>query len=595
VRARLLRRYASQRPEVEGPAHRRLFELDRVDDAAAASVTGRDGVYEIQTGLLGGDRVGDVYAVLPVNAVAHDVGKEVAKLQVVAVHPVISQATLAGGAASLHVGAVAVPIIRTAPKHPVRVDVHEDAFDSVAAAVAATPTLFVANPSDPAPLASLKLTGDMLSVEDAGGPLLVGARFPEELTSVLKCIAGLGVARSLYSLLGEHGVHAREVEVELGVVYGGERRSIPPTGAALGLRDRVYISVKNRSDRPLWFHVLNVGLRGTISSQTSRQFPGGVRLEGSSEPFIVGGGEGIQLAWPDGLPRGTFPRTDTIVVFATTTSADLQSIETHALAPTRRTAGTPLETLVAQMRDGVDRSAAAVDGFFATRVSFELHPRDAAMGGLSFDIDDAPGILSAARAPAAWHAGGDAPTSDVDDERAIVIRAVELVVDDASGSGGPDVRIDALVCTRSVDGQFATWSQYLEPAASHRFTDDAAVLFRGRVRDFVDIALFVSRDDGRRLALAELFAERASHADVAAACKGLVAAPGTPWVTAVGSSAVLARMAYGLLRGLAGHSMGLYRTSFLAHEEFGVGRHPRAGVYRAQNISFSLLVAGAEM
>ena len=37
-------------------------------------------------------------------------------------------------------------------------------------------------------------------------------------------------------------------------------------------------------------------------------------------------------------------------------------------------------------------------------------------------------------------------------------------------------------------------------------------------------------------------------------------------------------------------SIGLYRTSFLAGEDFGIGRHPAAGLQRAQDFSFALKV-----
>jgi len=40
----------------------------------------------------------------------------------------------------------------------------------------------------------------------------------------------------------------------------------------------------------------------------------------------------------------------------------------------------------------------------------------------------------------------------------------------------------------------------------------------------------------------------------------------------------------------AGTSIGLYRTSFLASENYGIGQYPRTGLYRAQDFSFALVI-----
>ena len=63
-----------------------------------------------------------------------------------------------------------------------------------------------------------------------------------------------------------------------------------------------------------------------------------------------------------------------------------------------------------------------------------------------------------------------------------------------------------------------------------------------------------------------------------------------PWITAVGASAVLARLAYDLILGVENKAIGLYRTSFLSSEGFGIGRHPATKLYRAQDFSFSLVI-----
>jgi hypothetical protein len=57
-------------------------------------------------------------------------------------------------------------------------------------------------------------------------------------------------------------------------------------------------------------------------------------------------------------------------------------------------------------------------------------------------------------------------------------------------------------------------------------------------------------------------------------------------VAAVSAGAVLVDTAYDLLTGVVGQSIGLYRTSLLAQEQFGVGRHVR----HPQDFSFTFAV-----
>jgi hypothetical protein len=178
-----------------------------------------------------------------------------------------------------------------------------------------------------------------------------------------------------------------------------------------------------------------------------------------------------------------------------------------------------------------------------------------------------------------------------------VIRLGDLVVLNNRALFRTKVRIDAIVTTRSGTGAPVTWTERFD-----RITDGEqlplrnAVLFHGPVQDFVDIALFVSRDAEPSVALAELFAREANSAELKDAATALALASGAaaaPWVAAVGASAVLARIAYRLVLGVAGTSIGMYRTSFIARERFGVGRHPVEGLYRAQDFAFSLTVEPA--
>jgi hypothetical protein len=158
-----------------------------------------------------------------------------------------------------------------------------------------------------------------------------------------------------------------------------------------------------------------------------------------------------------------------------------------------------------------------------------------------------------------------------------------------------DIRIDALICTLSRPGDapyVVQTMRFPRIVDGERLPLDRALLYHGPVREFVDICLWVSRDTADSRALADLFRDQATSPELQDATAALLSAAGlsTPWITAVGASAVLARMAYDLILGVTGRTIGLYRTSFLASEGFGVGRHPAEALHRAQDFSFSLLI-----
>jgi hypothetical protein len=102
----------------------------------------------------------------------------------------------------------------------------------------------------------------------------------------------------------------------------------------------------------------------------------------------------------------------------------------------------------------------------------------------------------------------------------------------------------------------------------------------------------VSRDRRGSLDLADLLRESLTDDDVRHAVESVsalaLAAPQAALAAAALSAcAVIVSTAYRLLSTVVGDSIGLYRTSLLAGEGFGVGRHPTAGVQPAQDFSFA--------
>ena len=615
IRARVLREFPLQRPEIEGPLRRRVFSLGEPRDDGVVAIRAAGDRLVLPVGRLSGAVAGDRYGVMPVGATRHDAHDGFGELEVVEVRALDATAHRVSGSRTLPVDALAFPLTRAAVRRPVALAVPAEANDpiagTIAGAIAASSTLRLATSDDEFALATLRLADRDLTIEDAWGPLFPPARFPDELAAVVANLANLGVAQGVRELEGEDGVYAHELAIELGLVEHGLPRALPAHGAALGLGDRIYVEITSLSQRQLYAHVFNIGVRGKVSSLTDYA-PTGIAIERGRPAALIGQRPdgvlvGLRLSWPHGLPRASFPRVDELIVIVTSAPINLRGLETREQLPVTRGPGARLQGLLAQLHDGVHRDASmapVLDGFLLKRLSYLLHPRDAALGGLAFEVDDNPAGQAAARDPAAWlepadaitRSGARSPSRRSPSRATIAIRLTELIVERNHAMFSTDIRIDALICTRSSGPHpgHATWTQRFQRIRDgERLPLDHGLLYLGPVRDFVDITLFVSRDVSASRELARLFDQRthdAAFRDAAGALLVTAGATAAPWVAAVGASAALARMAYDLVLAATGTSIGLYRTSFVGREQFGVGRHPARGLYRAQDFSFALSI-----
>jgi Caspase domain len=395
LRARVLRRFPHQRPDIEGPARRLLFSLTEVDDHGHVAVRATSEEILLQAGVLTGVTEGDVYGVMPIGAQRYDAKRALGLIEVVEPLALTARAKRRRGSMPLPTEAVAMPLTKQCIKRAVTLEVPENARNRVEAAIVAARTLKVATDGD-LPIAKLKLVGDVLTIEDEGGPVFPAARFPHELPGMVKNVANLGVAQGLRELEGQHGVCAGEVSVELGAVEHGRAIALPDSGAAIGLSDRIYIKVATNAQRRLYVHVFNVGVRGKVTLVSSFA-PAGVALDPGDPGFVLGRRPdgallGLGLHWPKGLPRDTFPRVDEYTVIITTSKVGLQCLETRDFLPTERNKGRLLQELLAQLHDGLLRDACGDetrDGFLVKRLSFLLHPREVAMAGLDRPASDA--------------------------------------------------------------------------------------------------------------------------------------------------------------------------------------------------------------
>jgi hypothetical protein len=157
------------------------------------------------------------------------------------------------------------------------------------------------------------------------------------------------------------------------------------------------------------------------------------------------------------------------------------------------------------------------------------------------------------------------------------------------------VRVDALVLTGGPDDKPAYRAQtarFSHVRDGQRLPMDNLLVYHGPAVNYLDLAWWVSRDRSHSLALSELLSHELNTENVRQAALQLTGMALTmphaaAAVMAVGSTAVIVNTAYRLLAGVAGNSIGIYRTSLLANENFGIGRHPANGLQEAQDFAFA--------
>jgi hypothetical protein len=391
----------------------------------------------------------------------------------------------------------------------------------------------------------------------------------------------------------------------------------------LPVGDRIFVRVRNKSRSTLYVSVFDIGLAGRIALLT-KWTPSGFELQPEGVPFTLGyrepfGWKGLKpLFWPPEVPKDGQPRPESFVVILSDRPQDLRALESPGMAApkgaeagrsqlqqlvdqvaTGRTRDQPAEDAPPDVRYAVEHICALVDptesaihasGATSGRGTItrsagvaETIPAAAVQDAASFLIDERPDPSAAYR-----RARGRKPPASV------ALQLGEIVVHSNRALFSADVRVDALVVTGGdkVEGVYrAGTAKFQRIKDEDRLPLDNLLVYHGPANGFLDLAVWVSRDTERSLDLVDLLKEQLNSTefkDAALVLAGLaVAAPTAGAVIAgLGAATTVVNIAYKLLSEAAGKTIGLYRTSLLANERFGVGRHPARGTMRAQDFSF---------
>lgn len=600
VRRRVLRLSQGQRPEAEGPSRRLLFDTAEEDVLTTLRVTPIDGNrVRLDCAPLLGVQYGDEFMIMPPGATGPDDETKIGNVRIDRLTSLAAEGPVALSRAwtAVPAGARAHRIKVVAPALPVRIPASDPRAADLARAVSEDPFVRLAEPHGPY-LAEVRIdaTG-ALTLHDRVGPLHAprpaGSVGTARLMNDLKVLAQ---AITLRSLVADSARRLdAPVTIEWGRVHNGKKSQLATSGAVVRTGDRVYISVRNDGQEPVYVSLIDIGVSARVTVLTARS-PSGEQIPPGGEyalgyDALTGAWQGARLSWPQGLNPAA-ARTETVLVLVTSQPQDVTSLEQEGVArssPPRPRSG--LEQILDQVACARTREI-EVEAAEDRGVRYDVHAIDFELAPLpdegQFLIDerpDPPALLRTAKSAAA--------------PMTVAVRLEELVVHRNRALFGADIRVDAIILTgarRTV--------QPVYRAQTERFSNirndmalplDRMLVYHGPAVDYVDLAVWVSRDATGSLALSDLLAQTLTGSeaqDALATLSGAVlAAPAAAEAAAiVGAGAVIINVAYKLLRGVVGNVIGLYRGSLLAHERFGAGRHPPTGSRRVQDFSFAYTV-----
>lgn len=609
VRRRVLELAPAQRPEAEGPSRRIAFETAEDDPLAALPVSDAGGGrVRLECAPLLGVRRGDTFLITGPGADPADGAAKVGDLLIDRVEPLAAQGsvTFAPGRTAVPPGARAHPVAVTAPALPVRLP-DDPRAGELAAAVAAAPLLRAAEPGE-------RWLAEVRAEEDGGwqvgdrvGPL--HDAYPGGAAAVSRVVGNLNAlarAEALRRLAGDaRWALGGSVAFEWGRVEKNARRALPPTGATVHRDDHIYVSVRNQGPDVLFASLIDIGVAGAITVLTQSD-PSGVRLAAGHE-YVFGFDAydgvltGEPLTWPQGLdPR--YARTETLLLLLTDAPQDVTVLGQAGASRDQPGPMSPLHAMLAQIATGRTRDLKPGGGtpvrYDVRAIDFELDPAPDEGG---FLIDQRPNparrhLLARGAAPAGATPPGPAPGRT---PSAVALRIEELTVHRNRALFGADIRFDAIVLTGQGAGADPLYKARTERFSNIRHGDslplDRMLAYYGPTSDFLDIALWVSRDAAGGPDLSELISGQFAGAEMQEALTRMGGAMGAiPYAAAataaVGLGAVLVNVAYKLLRATVHDVIGLYRGSMLAGEAFGVGRHPAAGALRVQDFSLAFSI-----
>lgn len=377
VRERVMQHNGDQRPEVEGPGQRYLFELAAAKRGGAV-VYFRDegGRHALRACRLLGAEPGARYSLMAKGRSEHDEAESLAEAEVTSIVGTRAYIELTPRDAAVDVGALAFPVSTPLGKHAVRlIGGVGKPSEALHERIGLSKYVRVAEPDDGA---IMELTvGEQLGLCIDGAP--VAHTEPNDEAGRERTLVRLerwARAETLRNLAG-YGERSR-FEIEWGRVVDGQR--VPMHVAeTFYIADLLYVALKNTSDRSLFFSVFDIGVDGAINLLT-RAEPTGTQIEPGDSYELGLDGDDMACSWPEAEVPGTRPLPESLVVIVAASRHDMTAFETDCRARSGRAPASELECVLDQLGGGGTRNFVAAgkqeSGAYAVaRIDFQTSPQ----------------------------------------------------------------------------------------------------------------------------------------------------------------------------------------------------------------------------
>ena len=340
VRERVLARCPLQRPELEGPGRRLLFQLEALEQDSALAYYPERNRHWLRGGRLHGVNAGDEYAIMPLGSLGPDTRQALALARILEVQAGFCRVELERRShAVIPTGAPAFLLRSVQPRRAVVLEGPWDASgplgSSMREGLQASSFVRQVSGEEPQPvLARIRLGERGVDVIDPAGDRLVHP-LPPTARGVPEVVRAVELQARAQALLELESASAGErledwLDIEWGRVLIGRASRLPTAGACLHVGERIYLRLRNRGRVRLHVSVFDVGIGGGITllntSQPSGLVLGPERLE--TLGFRPDGTPvGLELEWPAAVPREG-ARPESLVIIASDTPVDLRLLET---------------------------------------------------------------------------------------------------------------------------------------------------------------------------------------------------------------------------------------------------------------------------
>ena len=377
VRERVMFHYELQRPELEGPGNRLVFEAGTASIEGGVAYFNDEGEPSLRTNRLLGAELGARYAILGAGQHTLCPGAVVAEATIQRFEGTCARAHLERreGAPEPTNGALAFMLESPLGKRGVRVHGRSGRLEALREAI--TASKFVTEVEHGA-LLEVVSSDEGFALRSVNGDLL--SHVSQNIDRTLRALESWAKADILRTM-GHNGLDD-DYRLTWGRVVAGELVRMH-AGDTAHVGDGIYLRFENRSEQALFFSAIDIGIDGEVSLLTKAS-PTGTKVEAGAS-YTLGfelRQTGLKLSWPKRVPMPESSQTlpESIVVIVAAGQHDFRTLETG----TRSTQipNSPLSQLLVQIGNGGTRNLSAMHtrdpGEYAVdRIDFMVspHPR----------------------------------------------------------------------------------------------------------------------------------------------------------------------------------------------------------------------------